>query len=781
MIQDSHAHRPRVLLVGYYGRRNFGDDVLLKVAYAMVKEMLPSAQIHVIVPQDAQAYVHRMLGEVTFLPPDDRGHFDYIIHGGGGTFFDFQNYGFVSRMTEHLLFAFGMGTYLKTERILRRILGRPSISATQRLGLGIGVGGFSVGSMRLRFALPQLADFCALWVRDAKSSVYLKPFESVMHAQPIVGSDLAFLTNYWVPEQVTHPTRSLGKKPRLGVALRDSVASIKSTDRQVLEKTLASLAHDYDITGFVFDETADPGMIELLKPYPTHIWRPENMRIEEFVQALAGQDVLLASRAHAAICGACVGVASVILDYEPKLTQVHHMLPNASVMAGIHDTKSWPIAIQEALAIRKEAIAADVEKNREASASAWEQIQRKKVLMVITQLGYGGAETSFVRLANHLVQTMEVTVALFTRDYGIDGYAQGHETLHANLVLLDGPTPCRRIQRWWRRVHTLRRLKKQHDVTISFLSGPNILNVLAGCNARSIISLRGSRIYDPASPGMRRLFRYVFDPIIFHLATRIVPVSRGITTEIRQTAGEKAVAKVRVISPFIDLAVLNMRRTEMPASAYASLRDQPVIVAVGRLSVVKGFHHLIRVFAEIAKQKTDAKLLLIGDGPMLPALRAQCTALGLTMDNVTPGTASVLFAGYQKNPLPLMAFGRVYAMSSATEGFPNVMLEAMAMGIPVVAANVPWGVRDILGDSPANQEPYPTIEPLVTDYGVLMPRIDNTQYQSHWVQTLMEYVNGSRMLSPNAQTRVQAYDSANIMPQWEALINELCRISHERT
>ena len=59
--------------------------------------------------------------------------------------------------------------------------------------------------------------------------------------------------------------------------------------------------------------------------------------------------------------------------------------------------------------------------------------------MLTTQLGYGGAETSFIRLANFLAQSMDVTVALFSRDYAKGAYASGHEPLQANIVLLDAP------------------------------------------------------------------------------------------------------------------------------------------------------------------------------------------------------------------------------------------------------------------------------------------------------------------------------------------------------
>jgi glycosyltransferase involved in cell wall biosynthesis len=386
--------------------------------------------------------------------------------------------------------------------------------------------------------------------------------------------------------------------------------------------------------------------------------------------------------------------------------------------------------------------------------------KRRRILMLTTQLGYGGAETSFIRLANFLSQSMDVTVALFTADYGSAAqYASGHEPLRAAIQLLDAPTRQPHVVRWLRRIWRVRALKMTHDATISFLSGPNLVNVLAGENRVSIVSLRGSRMFDPTlAHWQRRLFYYLLDPIIFALAARIVPVSAGLSYEIRQVSPERMLKKVRVISPFIESA------------------GQPVIVAAGRMAVEKGFHHLIRVVAALALIQPGVKLLLVGDGPMLAQLRVLCADYGLAMDDTNEGVSSVIFTGYRPNVLPLMALGRLYAMTSATEGFPSVLLEAMAAGVPVVAANTPWGVRSILcAKEPDITKPYPTKTAEATDYGTLMPRIDAPENEALWVKCLHEALANPR--APNAETlqRPHAYDLSVVGQKWESLLSEMDR------
>lgn len=390
---------------------------------------------------------------------------------------------------------------------------------------------------------------------------------------------------------------------------------------------------------------------------------------------------------------------------------------------------------------------------------------RPKILMLTTQLGYGGAETSFIRLANYLSQSMDVTVAIFTR---IGTYSASHEPLNAPVVVLDTLS----LGRWLRRILKVRALKKQHDACISFLSGPNLVNVLAGKNTRSIVSLRGSRFYDPVAPFLTHtIFKYILDPYIFRKAACIVPVSSGLKNEIRAVTNTRVLTKVHTISPFVDGETLVKRLAEPVPETYAALKGQKVIVAVGRLSVEKGFQHLIRVFSILARAHVGAKLLLVGDGPMMHELKALCNKIGIAIDDTSPGVSSVIFTGYCKNPLPLLTLGRAYAMTSATEGFPNVLLEAMAANLPVIAADTPWGVRAILTDDTTATEPYPTHAPTQTPYGVLMPRIDMPEYESAWVEILSDYLN--KPAPTAAKQRVDDFDLAKVAQKWKKLIESL--------
>jgi polysaccharide pyruvyl transferase WcaK-like protein len=363
----------RILLAGYYGKGNFGDDVLLQVSYRLLKQAMPDADISVLVDGDAGGYVPAMLGEVTVLKPARHGRFDLIVHGGGGVYFDFGEYGARHRQIEKIVERLGLSNYLAAEKLLRSIVSKSRTSTATRLGFGIGVGSYAPGSPRLRADAAILADYDALWVRDAQSIENLERFSSVVTDHVILGSDLAFLTSYWLKVPAA---RAAAPRPRLGIALRDWPEELGGLPDAMLAEIFAALAKEYDMTGFIFDSRADVRLQRLLAPYTSYVWRPGAMRIDDFAARLAQQDVLLTSRFHGAVCSACVGVPSVVVAIEPKLEQLKTMLPNACRIVAAHHTAQWLPALREALAITPHAIAMDVQANRAASAAALTAIER---------------------------------------------------------------------------------------------------------------------------------------------------------------------------------------------------------------------------------------------------------------------------------------------------------------------------------------------------------------------------------------------------------------------
>ncbi len=366
-----------VVLLGYYGRGNLGDDLLMIVAHALARQILPDARIAIRTGTPA-TYFDRLLGQsVERLPFGTRDRHRLILHGGGGTFFDFAGHSGLRRATNAMLLPGGAATLVRAEAALRRLTGRPRMSARTRFGLGIGIGTFAPGSPKLRDALPVLADFDALWLRDPESVTNL---DRLGVAPPVVsGSDLAFLWEHWCPPELALAPRSIGPgRPAVGVILRDWPTGSSASFARQIGPSLDHLATCYDLTLISFDSSADAGTLARLPTLSHATWDPEETSVADFSRVLAAQDVLLTARAHGAVCGACLGRASVLLEIEPKLRAIHGMLPETTRLAAMpFDPPTIVELVEEALAIPANRIAADALRNNAESRHALAQIMER--------------------------------------------------------------------------------------------------------------------------------------------------------------------------------------------------------------------------------------------------------------------------------------------------------------------------------------------------------------------------------------------------------------------
>lgn len=114
-----------------------------------------------------------------------------------------------------------------------------------------------------------------------------------------------------------------------------------------------------------------------------------------------------------------------------------------------------------------------------------------------------------------------------------------------------------------------------------------------------------------------------------------------------------------------------------------------MILGAGRLTHQKDFPTLIRAFAAIDPAR-GLRLMILGEGPQRGALESLVRELGLSERIALPG--------FSPNPFAAMARARLFVLSSAWEGLPGVLIQAMACGTPVVSTDCPSGPREILSD-----------------------------------------------------------------------------------
>ena len=168
-------------------------------------------------------------------------------------------------------------------------------------------------------------------------------------------------------------------------------------------------------------------------------------------------------------------------------------------------------------------------------------------------------------------------------------------------------------------------------------------------------------------------------------ADSVIAVSDGVGADVGKFTGMDP-DKIRTIyNPVVTEELLLKRLEPVPHPWFTE--TTPVILGVGRLTEQKGFATLVRAFAEL-RQTRPARLVILGEGEDRAALQSLVGELGLTQDVDMPG--------FVDNPFAYMANASVFALSSAWEGLPGVLIQALACGCPVVSTNCPSGPSEVL-------------------------------------------------------------------------------------
>ena len=400
--------------------------------------------------------------------------------------------------------------------------------------------------------------------------------------------------------------------------------------------------------------------------------------------------------------------------------------------------------------------------------------------MLIPHLGMGGAQRVMFDHSVALARDFKVHEACFN-------VADGHFFHSGNPVIDLAIGPARgvpaKIAAFAKRIRLVRRLKLSlaTDLTISHLEGAHYVNLLGGVGDKKILVIHGSLIHDRALGRVKGfIIRRLLIPLLHNRADRIVTVSGELVPELVSLGVRRE--KIITIHNFFDSAAIRARSLEALSVAEQSMFDgPPVLVTSGRLALQKNQAPLLDIFALLLKRR-PARLLFLGDGELRQSLIDHARSLGLRVAEDARDDADVFFLGFQDNPFRFQRHAAAFVLSSGWEGFPMVIGEAMACGLPIVSADCPTGPREFLAPATIGY----TIRPLLVvergAFGLLLPIPDEHKVATIdlWVEQLDQLLGDApvlRAMASQSLARAEDFTREKIGAQWLALVEELVATS----
>jgi glycosyltransferase involved in cell wall biosynthesis len=310
-------------------------------------------------------------------------------------------------------------------------------------------------------------------------------------------------------------------------------------------------------------------------------------------------------------------------------------------------------------------------------------IRAASVAIYMHDLSGGGVERQSLALATELqLLGFEVTLVL----HQTRGELETKVSEHLRLVDLGSRRTIQDIPRLARFL-----AREKPDVLLANLDHNNVAALLAKAMAFSstkVVICQHNPISAEFFEGLNWTYRGI--PLAYRvlssLIARAVAVSDGIAEELRTIAHLPPRKVMTLHNPVIadDFA---LRASQPVTHPWLEQRDTPVFVCAGRLVPQKDHPTLIRALA-IHRERIPSRLLLLGTGGLRQPLEELAQELGIA--------DAVDFLGFQDNPLPWFRRSDAFILSSRSEGFGNVLVEAMWCGTPVISTNCPHGPAEIL-------------------------------------------------------------------------------------
>lgn len=362
--------------------------------------------------------------------------------------------------------------------------------------------------------------------------------------------------------------------------------------------------------------------------------------------------------------------------------------------------------------------------------------KRIHIAMLIGALTKGGSERVLVNLADYFAEK-GYQVTMVTQYQRENEYALNPKVKRVISDITEAETTSNRAVNLKRRFCKLRNIwkKERPDVILSFIGKNNMMAVLTSrfLKIPVAVSVRGEPTEEYYNAWMRLLARKLFakaDGVILQ------------TSRCMEFFPEKVRKKAVILRNPVDQSFFRKR--------YEGERDK-TIIAVGRVDDNKNHEMLIYAFAQLAEEFPEYKLIIYGEGESRKRLIDLTRELKLQERALLPGSID--------NVAEVIYKAGVYALSSNTEGVPNTLIEAMLLGLAVVATDCPCG-------GPADL--------IQTGYNGLLTPVKDVNKMKENLQYLINNSQKANELGENAAKTADIFKKEKVYGAWEEFLVSLC-------